>query len=85
MHQNCTFMYRTPLSPLSIVNGICRCMFCDRVIGDRDGCFLCVVCSGFDCGCDEYETEQHKHSGFDESQWLGEEQLLVFKKMCDVT
>ena len=77
-------MYPAPMSPLSIVNGICRCMFCDRVIENQDGCFLCVVCSAFDCGCDEIATERHKHSGYDKEQWLGEEQLIVFKRMCNV-
>ena len=55
-------LYPMPMSPQSIVNGVCRCMFCGTELWDNDTCFLCVVCSAFDCGCDPVRAKTHKHA-----------------------
>ena len=60
-------------------------MSCNALLSDDDGVYLCVVCGNVDCGCDEANMDNHTHLGYDPAEiWLGEEQLLVFRKLHNV-
>ena len=75
----------TPSSPPNIKDGEVSCMACGTLLGDEDCVFLCVVCGNVVCGCDSKILDRHNHQGYDNQEiWLGEEQLLVFRKLHDV-